>query len=132
MIGTASIDCTCTIWDIVKKAAKCQVVANTKEVFDIAFCNGTNEFAAAGADGNLCLFDLRAIQSTFIIFQNGDQTPLIRVSWHRANPYYFAALIMNSNKVILLDRRKPIVPVMTLYGHNNYVNAVSWAPIPGY
>jgi len=132
MIGTASLDCTCTIWDISKKIPKCQIYTNTKEVFDITFCNEVNEFATAGADGNINLFDLRSIQSSFIIFQNPDRTPLVRVSWHRANPDYFATLVMNSNKVILLDKRRPIIPVMTLFGHNNYVNAVSWAPIAGY
>jgi len=51
MIGTSSIDTTCTIWDIETQSVKTQLIAHDKEVYDIAFARGKNEFASVGADG---------------------------------------------------------------------------------
>jgi len=40
IIGTSSIDTTCTIWDINTCQAKTQLIAHDKEVYDIAFAKG--------------------------------------------------------------------------------------------
>lgn len=37
LIGTSSIDTTCTIWDIEKGAVFTQLIAHDKEVYDIHF-----------------------------------------------------------------------------------------------
>jgi WD repeat-containing protein 68 len=37
LIGTSSIDTTCTIWDLEAQTARTQLIAHDKEVFDIAF-----------------------------------------------------------------------------------------------
>ena len=59
IIGTSSIDTTCTIWDLEAQQAKTQLIAHDKEVYDIAFAQGKNIFASVGADGSVRLFDLR-------------------------------------------------------------------------
>ena len=51
MIGTSSIDTTCTIWDRERGVATTQLIAHDKEVYDIAFAQGKNVFASVGADG---------------------------------------------------------------------------------
>ena len=53
MLGTASIDTTCTIWDLSKMQAKTQLIAHDKEVYDMSFAAGTNVFASCGADGSV-------------------------------------------------------------------------------
>jgi WD40 repeat protein len=53
IIGTSSIDTTCTIWDITKMQAKTQLIAHDKEVYDLAFASGVNVFASVGADGSV-------------------------------------------------------------------------------
>lgn len=50
IVGTCSIDTTCTIWDINAKEAKTQLIAHDREVYDIAFACGTNVFGTVGAD----------------------------------------------------------------------------------
>ena len=37
LIGTSSIDTTCTIWDLEAQTARTQLIAHDKEVFDLAF-----------------------------------------------------------------------------------------------
>jgi WD repeat-containing protein 68 len=39
MIGTSSIDTTCTIWDIEQEMVQTQLIAHDKSVFDICFAN---------------------------------------------------------------------------------------------
>lgn len=59
LIGTASIDTTCTIWDIEKETVFTQLIAHDKEVYDISFSPDKNLFASVGADGSARQFDLR-------------------------------------------------------------------------
>ena len=87
LIGTCSIDTTCTIWNlevskfkyflfvahslfqhkndeiyhtkIQTQQPKTQLIAHDKEVYDMAFAKGTDIFASVGADGSVRIFDLR-------------------------------------------------------------------------
>src|SRR5438270_4353450 len=66
LIGTSSIDTTCTIWgletgqvlgrvNMVSGHVKTQLIAHDKEVYDIAFSRaggGRDMFASVGADGS--------------------------------------------------------------------------------
>ena len=70
MIGTSSIDTTCTIWDIEKGAVKTQLIAHDKEVYDICFANGVDMFASCGADGSVRHFDLRDLEHSTIIYES--------------------------------------------------------------
>lgn len=45
IVGTSSIDTTCTIWDIEAQTARTQLIAHDREVFDIAFARGKDVFA---------------------------------------------------------------------------------------
>ena len=58
-MGTASIDTTCTIWDVQTQQVKTQLIAHDKEVYDMGFTSGTDVFASVGADGSVRMFDLR-------------------------------------------------------------------------
>ena len=61
LLGTSSIDTTCTIWNLETQQVRSQLIAHDKEVYDIAFQKGTDIFASVGADGSLRLFDLRYV-----------------------------------------------------------------------
>ena len=63
LIGTSSIDTTCTIWDIEKCVVYTQLIAHDKEVYDISFSPDRNLFASVGADGSCRQFDLRYIRT---------------------------------------------------------------------
>ncbi len=52
LIGTSSIDTTCTIWNIDKEVVYTQLIAHDKEVYDISFSPEDNIFASVGADGS--------------------------------------------------------------------------------
>lgn len=133
LIGTSSIDTTCTVWDIVTQQAKTQLIAHDKEVYDFAFAaRGVDIFASVGADGSVRLFDLRSLEHSTIIYESPDMTPLLRLRWNTCNPNYLATIAMDSPEVILLDIRHPSLPVATLDhstpSSSNCVNTISWAP----
>jgi DDB1- and CUL4-associated factor 7 len=49
IIGTSSIDTTCTIWDINAGETKTQLIAHDKEVYDISFSYHQKDiFASVG------------------------------------------------------------------------------------
>mmetsp|Transcript_16638 Transcript_16638/g.34942 ORF Transcript_16638/g.34942 Transcript_16638/m.34942 type:complete len:272 (+) Transcript_16638:433-1248(+) len=128
MIGTSSIDTTCTIWDLTTQTARTQLIAHDREVFDIAFSRGTDLFASVGADGSVRLFDLRSLEHSTIIYETPNLDPLLRLEWNKQDPNYLATFKVDSRNTIILDIRVPSVPVTELEGHSGCVNAVAWAP----
>ena len=133
MIATSSIDTTCTVWDLERETVRTQMIAHDKEVYDIAFARGVDTFASVGADGSVRQFDLRNLEHSSILYESpGDFTPLLRLAWNKVNPYFLAALAMDSNVVMILDIRGPPIPVTELSGHQNSVNALAWSPNSAY
>lgn len=133
LIGTSSIDTTCTVWNVETQQAKTQLIAHDKEVYDFAFAaRGVDVFASVGADGSVRLFDLRSLEHSTIIYESPDMTPLLRLRWNTCNPNYLATLALDSPEVVVLDIRQPSLPVALLdhstTSSSNCVNAVSWAP----
>ncbi len=115
-----------------KSAIKTQLIAHEKEVYDFAFAHDVFTFASAGADGSIRHFDTRNLEHSTIIYESQDQTPFIRVAWNREDPNYLATIMMDSNKVTIVDIRYPMLPYLELSGHSNCVNSISWAPTSGY
>ena len=137
IIGTASIDTTCTIWNVTAEKAvariggevKTQLIAHDQEVYDMAFCRGdTHSLASVGADGSVRLFDLRKLEHSTIIYDNEDNSPLLRLAWNKEDSNYLATVAMDSNEVILLDIRYPCIPVSRLGKHEGPINGIAWAP----
>jgi len=131
IIGTSSIDTTCTIWDIERpQSALTQLIAHDKEVYDIAFARGTDLFASVGADGSVRMFDLRNLEHSTIIYESPDQSSLLRLCWNRQDDYYLATMSMDSSKVIILDIRVPALPAAELSGHSSCINSLAWYAPP--
>ncbi|XP_021909514.1 protein TRANSPARENT TESTA GLABRA 1 [Carica papaya] len=127
-IGTSSIDTTCTIWDIEKGAVETQLIAHDKEVYDIAW-GEARVFASVSADGSVRIFDLRDKEHSTIIYESPQpDTPLLRLAWNKQDLRYMATILMDSNKVVILDIRSPTMPVAELERHHASVNAIAWAP----
>lgn len=128
IIGTCSIDTTCTIWDIEKQVPLTQLIAHDKEVFDIAF-QGPDRFASVGADGSLRMFDLRSLEHSTIVYETPHAQPLLRVCWNKRDRNYLATICMETAETMVLDIRRPSVPAAVLTGHGGgAVSAVAWAP----
>eukprot|EP01130_Rhizamoeba_saxonica_P017467 TRINITY_DN8479_c0_g1_i1.p1 TRINITY_DN8479_c0_g1~~TRINITY_DN8479_c0_g1_i1.p1 ORF type:complete len:340 (-),score=65.14 TRINITY_DN8479_c0_g1_i1:40-963(-) len=134
IIGTASIDTTCTIWDIERKEPKAQLIAHDKEVYDIAFApQQTEVFASVGADGSVRMFDLRNLDHSTIQYETPDHlTPLLRIAWNKSDTNLLATIKKDSKMPIILDIRIPSYPLFELEGHLACVNALDWAPHYGY
>lgn len=117
MIGTCSIDTTCTMWDVVKGVPKTQLIAHDKEVYDIAFACGKDVFGTVGADGSLRMFDLRALEHSTILYESPSLSPLLRIAWNKQDPNYLATILTDSSKAIILDIRYYIINFyfITLY-----------------
>ncbi|KAH7816275.1 putative WD40 repeat protein [Monocercomonoides exilis] len=128
IIGTSSIDTTCTIWDIQNERAMAQLIAHDKEVFDIAFTSGVHVFTTVGADGSVRLFDLRNLEHSTIIYESPKYSPLLRVKWSHVEPNYLATLILDTATVVILDIRQPSLPLLQLTGHTQPTNSIDWAP----
>jgi len=128
IIGTSSIDTTCTIWNIETQQAKTQLIAHDKEVYDIAFARGTDVFASVGADGSVRMFDLRSLEHSTIIYESPDSAPLLRLAWNKQDPNYLATFMFDSPKTLILDIRIPSIPAAELTAHQACVNGIAWAP----
>ncbi|XP_073224481.1 protein TRANSPARENT TESTA GLABRA 1 [Cicer arietinum] len=127
-IGTSSIDTTCTIWDIERGVVETQLIAHDKEVYDIAW-GESRVFASVSADGSVRIFDLRDKEHSTIIYESPQpDTPLLRLAWNKKDLRYMATILMDSNKVVILDIRSPTTPVAELERHRAGVNAIAWAP----
>ncbi|CAN4089457.1 unnamed protein product [Withania somnifera] len=127
-IGTSSIDTTCTIWDVEKGAVETQLIAHDKEVYDIAW-GEAGVFASVSADGSVRIFDLRDKEHSTIIYESPQpDTPLLRLAWNKQDLRYMATILMDSNKIVILDIRSPAMPVAELERHQASVNAIAWAP----
>ncbi len=126
IIGTSSIDTTCTIWDIEKEAVICQLIAHDDEVYDIAFGKGKSEFASVGDDGHIRMFDLRHLEHSTIMFEN--PVPLLRLAWNKLDPNLIAAVQMDSPNAIIIDIRYPGKALLQLGGHSAPLTSISWAP----
>lgn len=130
-IGTSSIDTTCTIWDIEKGVVETQLIAHDKEVYDIAW-GEAGVFASVSADGSVRIFDLRDKEHSTIIYESPTpDTPLLRLAWNKQDLRYMATILMDCNKVVILDIRSPTMPVAELERHRASVNAIAWAPQSG-
>ncbi|CAO3630632.1 unnamed protein product [Cunninghamella blakesleeana] len=149
LIVTASIDTTCTVWNVETSQAKTQLIAHDRDVYDVAFMHGTADiFASVGADGSVRLFDLRSLQHSTILYEapsiasspssasnnfasvisNGSQ-PLLRLQFNRMNHDLLATFRMDSDSVQILDIRYPSTPVAELTkSHQSNVNCFSWSP----
>lgn len=128
LVGTSSIDTTCTIWDIETQTAKTQLIAHDREVFDLAFARGKDVFASVGADGSVRMFDLRSLEHSTIIYESPNLDALLRLEWNKQDPNYLATFMVDSRRTIVLDIRVPSIPVAELGGHLGCVNAAAWAP----
>lgn len=128
IIGTSSIDTTCTIWDVTAQAAKTQLIAHDREVFDIAFARGRDVFASVGADGSVRMFDLRSLEHSTIIYESPNLEPLLRLAWNKQDANYLATFMVDSLRTTILDIRVPSLPLVELGGHLGCVNAAAWAP----
>ncbi|KAI3425781.1 hypothetical protein D9Q98_007756 [Chlorella vulgaris] len=127
-LATASIDTTCTVWDVERGLVDTQLIAHDKEVYDIAW-GGVGIFASVSADGSVRVFDLRDKEHSTIIYESPQpDTPLLRLTWNKQDPRYIAVLAMDSPKVTVLDIRYPTLPVAELQRHSANVNAICWAP----
>uniref|UniRef100_A0A7S3PIY0 Uncharacterized protein n=1 Tax=Aplanochytrium stocchinoi TaxID=215587 RepID=A0A7S3PIY0_9STRA len=132
IIGTSSIDTTCTIWDIHTQQALTQLIAHDEEVFDIAFAKEKDIFASTGADGSVRMFDIRSLESSTVVYESGQgdaRTPLLRLAWNKLDPFYLATVSMDSPRTMILDIRWPKQPLVAdLRGHSACINAIAWAP----
>jgi len=127
-VGTASIDTTCTVWDVERGVVETQLIAHDREVYDFAW-GGAGVFASVSADASVRVFDMRDKEHSTIIYEapNPD-TPLLRLAWNKHDPRYLATIALDSAKVFVLDIRFPSMPVAELARHQAPVNAIAWAP----
>jgi len=127
-LATSSIDTTCTVWDVEAGVVDTQLIAHDREVYDIAW-GGAAVFASVSADGSVRVFDLRDKEHSTIIYEAPQpDTPLLRLAWNKVNPRYMATIMIDSNKVVVLDIRFPTLPVAELQRHCGAINALAWAP----
>ena len=128
MVGACSIDTTVSIWDLEKEVHTTQLIAHDKEVFDIAFAQGTSVFSTCGADGSLRVFDTRELEHCTIVFEAPDLKPLLRCSWNKLEGTYISTFAVDGTVIYVVDVRYPSIPVARLSSHTSPINSMMWAP----
>ena len=129
LLGTASVDTTCTIWDLNKQSIKTQLIAHDKEVFDIQFGKEENIFISGGADGSVRYFDLRNLDHSTIIYETKENTAINKLAWNLQTPNLIAALSLDKNVIYIFDSRMNCnVSLDELKLHSEPVTGCVWAP----
>lgn len=142
ILGTSSIDTTCTIWTLETQQAiahtgcvsgniQSQLIAHDKEVYDIAFSRmgtGREMFASVGGDGSVRMFDIRNLKHSTIIYEDPNRNALLRLAWNKQDSNYLATFATDSVELIILDLRIPCTPVARLNSHRAFINGLAWAP----
>ena len=77
-------------------------ISHDKEVYDISLGPDEFFFMSNGADGSVRLFDSSTINSSNIIFETRDESPMTRVKWNLVNPNFLLTVIVDKNEVIPL------------------------------
>lgn len=70
----------------------------------------------------------RCLESSTIVYESQDLTPLLRIGWNKLDDRYLAAIVAGSAKVVVLDLRNTTRPVFELNQHTASVNSISWSP----
>eukprot|EP00811_Abedinium_folium_P035474 NODE_8263_length_1509_cov_11.194645.p1 GENE.NODE_8263_length_1509_cov_11.194645~~NODE_8263_length_1509_cov_11.194645.p1 ORF type:complete len:360 (+),score=62.53 NODE_8263_length_1509_cov_11.194645:49-1080(+) len=128
-VGSASVDTTCTIWNIERWKKEVQLIAHDTAVLDFAFnpsCE--NIFGSVGQDGTLRIFDQRSLEHSMILFDTTPATPLLQMAWNRKNPNLIATIAADEVGVIVIDLRKVGTAVWGLPVHGPCFNHVDWCP----
>ena len=129
ILGTASIDTTCTIWDLNKTTIRTQLIAHDKEVYDIAFSlSDEHIFISTGADGSIRLFDLRSLDHSTILYETKDRSPISKIAWNLQNNNLIACLVQDKNNLLVIDNRVAMQPIADLNSHTGVINSMAWAP----
>ena len=129
LLGTASVDTTCTIWDLNKLSIKTQLIAHDKEVFDIQFGKEENIFISGGADGSVRLFDLRNLDHSTIIYETKGNSAINKLAWNLQTSNLIAALSLDNNIIYIFDSRMNTnVSLDELNLHKEPVTGFVWAP----
>lgn len=128
ILGTASLDTTCTIWDLNKSTIRTQLIAHDKEVFDISFSKEENTFISSGADCSVRLFDLRQLDHSTIIYETKSYYPITKIAWNMNNKNLIAALSLESSIVYIFDSRNTNVSLVELKFHKEPVTGMVWSP----
>ncbi|GAB1220530.1 hypothetical protein ENUP19_0055G0092 [Entamoeba nuttalli] len=127
-LGTCSLDTTVTVWSVETHQPIKKLIAHDKEVYDISFAANPDLFGTVGGDGSLRMFDLRSLEHSTILYESQGLVPLLRLAWNHFDPNFIATFSSDSNKVIVIDARKPAVPYTELALHQSNVNAICWSP----
>eukprot|EP00930_Biecheleria_cincta_P006569 TRINITY_DN107596_c0_g1_i1.p1 TRINITY_DN107596_c0_g1~~TRINITY_DN107596_c0_g1_i1.p1 ORF type:complete len:353 (-),score=67.67 TRINITY_DN107596_c0_g1_i1:101-1135(-) len=127
-LGAASVDTTCTIWNLERQKIETQLIAHDKAVYDIAFSKQESLFASVGADGSVRLFDQRNLEHSTIIYEESPSAPLLRLAWNKSNSNHIATLALDCSGVKIIDIRRPSVAMGSLKHGEGCVNCITWAP----
>ena len=127
-LATCSLDTTVTVWSIEGQQAVRKLIAHDKEVYDISFSSNPDMFGTVGGDGSLRTFDLRCLEHSTILYESRGFVPLLRLSWNYYDVNFISTFIADSNKIVVLDVRKPAIPYAELTMHQSSINGMKWCP----
>jgi WD repeat-containing protein 68 len=128
IVGVCSVDTTCALWDVNQLKVKYMAIAHDKEVYDISLGPDEFSFMSTGADSSVRFFDSRDANSSCIIFETRDESPISRIKWNLVNPNFLIVVIVDKNAIYILDQRKITQTYAILNFHTNVVNNAIWAP----
>jgi WD repeat-containing protein 68 len=97
-------------------------------------------FASAGADGSVRSFDLRALETSTILYDHesasnhtnvsdtkrGRGVPLLRLAFNPTDPNTLAVIHADNHIISILDVRSPGLPLAELHSHTAAVNGIAW------
>jgi WD repeat-containing protein 68 len=120
-----------TVWDIDTCSASQRLKAHQGEVFDCQW-GAVDVVASCSSDSSVRLLDLRDAENCTLLFESTSRCPIVRLDWNKIDPRFMAVATANDPNVLILDLRRPNVPLQVLNQHKKACNAIHWsAHVPG-
>jgi WD repeat-containing protein 68 len=126
-IASGSTNGILTSWDVERSAVSKRVKVHDGDVFDCQW-GAADVVTSCSSDASVRLLDLRDEENCTVLFESARKSPVVRLDWNKMDPRFMAVTTAHDGKVLVLDVRRPNVPVLILNQHLKACNAIHWSP----
>eukprot|EP00747_Dinoflagellata_sp_TGD_P155524 gnl/TRDRNA2_/TRDRNA2_177585_c2_seq5.p1 gnl/TRDRNA2_/TRDRNA2_177585_c2~~gnl/TRDRNA2_/TRDRNA2_177585_c2_seq5.p1 ORF type:complete len:306 (+),score=-27.95 gnl/TRDRNA2_/TRDRNA2_177585_c2_seq5:190-1107(+) len=125
-IASVHKDTLCNVWDLNRGSIDTSI--NLNNTINIAWC-GPNLLSTASADGSLHILDVRDHAVSNCLYKSTEpNTKISELKWNKSDTRFLAASIGPKSKIIVIDTRFPMNPIIELLHSPDAVITVAWDP----
>eukprot|EP00747_Dinoflagellata_sp_TGD_P155522 gnl/TRDRNA2_/TRDRNA2_177585_c2_seq1.p1 gnl/TRDRNA2_/TRDRNA2_177585_c2~~gnl/TRDRNA2_/TRDRNA2_177585_c2_seq1.p1 ORF type:complete len:342 (+),score=-30.67 gnl/TRDRNA2_/TRDRNA2_177585_c2_seq1:190-1215(+) len=127
-IASVHKDTLCNVWDLNRGSIDTSINLNNTIIHNIVWC-GPNLLSTASADGSLHILDVRDHAVSNCLYKSTEpNTKISELKWNKSDTRFLAASIGPKSKIIVIDTRFPMNPIIELLHSPDAVITVAWDP----